>query len=41
MSQELYNNVSIIIKVRGTRSRLQNLGHVCRLEVLKYMYYCQ
>ena len=36
-SEELYNN-TISLKSGGTRFRLQKMGHVYRLAVLKYMH---
>jgi hypothetical protein len=38
--QELYNNAILSLKTEKTRSRLQKMGHVCRLVVLKYMHCC-
>jgi len=37
-SEELYNNAILSFKSGGTRSRLQKMGHVYRLVVLKYMH---
>ena len=40
--QRNYTIMQILsLKSGGTRSRLQNLGHVCRLVILKYMHCCQ